>query len=527
MKIQKVWLLVFVLAFVFYAACDSDDDDDDNDNDDNNDDVVDDDTTADDDSADDDANPPDEPEHFDIHIVYGYPALLEKHFTEMFLENTGFVRDGEVWTFADAYGDRTYSVRQGWTAEALVTALTTEDAFVIFAGHSNFGFGATFTDNPWASELMNITGIDDIFNIASEHVAVQYRYFIEHQAYPNFVIQTEQIAVHPLNYLTESLGLERFENIDGIEPGMNFPDVQGEGLDLFHFRAPEPDPMYPLDELLIRLLGLNMELDDRMLIANGGAADLPAGLKYKVLLYKSCYSGLYFLDNLQRGVVFYTTKSPSVFRPTIWIFLTGLIKGSSWATIKNAMNDIDEVYDFYIFDEAKRSTQSVEDPLTVPADLRRQFISAMVPTANEMTIGDWLNLLAQPRTAIMCCGSVIDNGGQILAARWALGGLGEPALTALLDELDLAPAFYKANLLYALAEFDDVRARVALRVSLHDTREVVTVTTPHPGRPLRIADIAYNILAQQMGDAELINPLSVYDPPSLRDLCLRELQERL
>ena len=477
---------------------------------------------ADDDSRSHDDDQPPEPQEFLIFIIYGYPGEMERSTVDFFLKMNGFVRDQDRWTFEDIYGQRRFVVREGTTAESLLEALSTEEAYVIFAGHSNFGLGPTFAENWWNGSVENITGLQDFLNFGSAHVSIQYRYLVEHQAYPNLVIQPEQIADHPLNYYTDFLHLERFENIDGIRPGTAFPDPHGEGLDIYHYRAPGYEVGNLLDKFLYWLFGIDMHLENTMLIVNGGGDDLPE-LKYKALFYKSCNSDLYFLDNLNHGTVFYTNSTPSYFRPTIWIFLDGLIKGCSWETIKNAMNKLDDIYGYYVFDEAGASTGRSQAPPELDPQEKSMFIREMIGTFNDRTIKDWLALLEQPQFSMVWRGEVIDTGGEILAAQWALAEKGDVALTLLLEELDEAAPFYKANLLYALSEFEDPAAEEAIVQSLGDLRFTPGDLPFAFGLPLRICDVAYNIIARQLNDPRLYRPLAGTDTLRFRDEWIGEL----
>jgi hypothetical protein len=338
--LAAVWLL-FALA-----ACETNESDDDN-----NDTPTDDDDSspADDDNDNNNDTTPDEPDDMEIFVVYGFPGLLERLTVDLYLEKAGFAQTGNEWSRDDA--DRTIFVHEAWNAAALTEALSTEGAYVVFVGHSNFGLGPIFTDETWVHKLDWVTGIDDFFHLGNGLSSIQYRYMIEGQSYPNFRVKPAQIADHPLNYLTATLQLERFENIDGVDPGEAFPDVQGQGLDIYHYTAPpwiqddgallfEP-PLPPLGPILP---------GTEMLIVNLGESSLPE-LRYKALLWKSCYSGLYFLDELQHGVVFYTLASPSYLVPTIQAFLDGVIRGQSWTKINTRLNNLDDIYGYRVFEE--------------------------------------------------------------------------------------------------------------------------------------------------------------------------------
>jgi hypothetical protein len=483
-----LWLIV---AAVFLAACGEADDRDRAP-------ATDDDQAAPDDDGggsddDDDDQTPFGPPESVIYIVYGYPGLMERPFVRLYLQAAGFARDGEDrWVYAA--GTQRWTVIEGRSVEALRAALSTEGAHVIFTGHSNFGLGPVFVDWPFAEGVEAVEDIGDFFSMGSEHVAIQYRYLVEDQKYPNFIVKPGQIAVHPANYLTAALGLERFVNTDGVGIGETFGDVQGEGLDQYHYHAPLGTPFDWWIILLARLIGLNLMPGLERLIVADGASELP-DLKYKTLLWKSCESGLYFLDNLQHGLVFYTMGDVSMFIPTVWLYVAGLIGGQSWDAILANLNALDDLYEYIDFagDNGGRRQAGGAAP---PVDVRRLFLRAM----GVEIVGDdpapWIDKLREPRINVMRDGEPLDNSGDLLAARWALAAMGEDGLLAILAKIDEAEPAFKTNLLSAATEFRDTRVTDALRGALGDDRVVPRLGVATATAPDRVCDAAQRGLAR-------------------------------
>jgi hypothetical protein len=279
--------------------------------------------------------------------------------------------------------------------------------------------------------------------------------------------------------------------------------------------------MYRLDEIIAQLLGHSMEFEDTMIISQGGAADLPE-LKYKVLFWKSCYSGVYFVDNLNRGVVFYTLASPSISRPTVWIFLNGLIRGNDWESIKRGLNNFDDIHDYYDFTGGK-SKPSAQRPIEMSHEEKMNYIEYTATLGQKHEIKDWIDLLNKPSYSLFAHGEYLDSAGEILAARWALKEMGEPALTSLIDGVSRARADVKANYLYALSEFDDPRALDPIADALTDRRGILNRSVESLGRPLRICDVAYNILTRKLNISEAFGPLATVHSIEFRDRCIDEI----
>jgi hypothetical protein len=392
------------------ADDDTADDDDDttpvDDDDDDDDDTVDDDDTADDDdTSEENIYPPDEAT---LYLMYGYPSMLESNAVDAYLAIAGGSYNGTYWTWSD--GKRSYTIRQYHGPEALIDGVQDPNGIVVYAGHSNFGLGATFTwgdlpgtvtlttgsdtvttsedlsselsagdairfpsdaatavdrfeeftvDAVYASSinvsgnyqgstctetaqvpealenhshLDYIQGIDDIFNIGSDMVAINYPYLRESQAYPHFELQPEDIVENPVNYTVPYLNIDRFPN-HNVPPGATFGTVGTDGYGNPYHYYDTADGYYKT-------------------IVHGGAGDLPTdNMHYQMSFIRSCNSGRYYSETFQRGVLFYSTTDDSNYEGAlVYIFVRGIIEHYTHDEMLAALNAANPIYEYIDFD---------------------------------------------------------------------------------------------------------------------------------------------------------------------------------
>lgn len=232
---------------------------------------------------------------------------------EAFLRTQRAGKEGDTYYASNPKLKRYLSIQIGTTPEAFRQALQTPGAWVCFRGHANYGLGAIFNVNP--------TCISDFMNISSELVAINWRYLVEKQAYPNLWVSDEEIAVSPQNYCTP-IGVQRFPNDNGVGVCESFGEVQGKGIERYHYQY-----FYLFSSFFD---------DISKLVVHGGKHDLPDNLQYAVLYYQSCNSGAYYSESFQRGVFFYTTSDSLAI--THDIFLKGIFLGWNWEEMKFRMN---------------------------------------------------------------------------------------------------------------------------------------------------------------------------------------------
>jgi len=266
----------------------------------------------------------------DVFILEAYPAYdAERRLIEAYLRSlAAHGKEGDVYYAADATSGRYLSIRIQHTPEAFAQALQTPGAVVGFTGHSNFGLGALFSDLPDHSHIEWVSTLGDFMNVSSDLVGMAWPYLVQDQAYPNLGVQEDEIAQYPENYCTP-IGVQRFPNDRGVGICETFGEVQGEGMDRYHY-------------LVTGLVGEGVRL-----IVHGGAADLPSPLRYAVLYYRSCNSGAYYSESFQHGVLFYTTFDSLIGAQDV--FVQGILLGWDRETLKRELNRRQNNNDYFDF----------------------------------------------------------------------------------------------------------------------------------------------------------------------------------
>lgn len=142
-----------------------------------------------------------------IYLVDGYSknALFLPRCYE-YLAGIGATEQGGVWVYTNPVKGVTYHIFTVRTPEAMEFALKDEGSHIVFNGHSNFGFGATFADS---REIQN-QRIDNIFfvdddrftNYSTEMVSVKPDGMRYGQAYPNWnpVFKDGRSALMPYTF---------------------------------------------------------------------------------------------------------------------------------------------------------------------------------------------------------------------------------------------------------------------------------------------------------------------------------------
>ena len=337
---SRIWWLAVVCAFA--VGCPDggiivDDDDDDTA-------MPDDDTGADDDtSGDDDTAMPDDdtgdddtaeepiihpPPNARIFIMFAYPAVLEAASVDAYLAVAGGSFNGTYWTWSD--GSRHYEIQMYEEESGFIEGVQTPGSIVVYAGHSNYGLGATFSDLENHSDIEHVETVDDLFNIGTELVAINPTYLIEEQKYPNFVLDADDIAVDPANYVVPYIHEERFPNDQGVAPGDTFSPI---GTDAYG---------YPIHYYDANTGGA------RTIVVNG-QSEVPQNLQYEALFFRSCSSSGYYIENFDHGVFFYSTAEVDYSAAIVYRFIKGIIEGESWNAIRDTLNGVDPIYGFFDF----------------------------------------------------------------------------------------------------------------------------------------------------------------------------------
>jgi PKD repeat protein len=123
--------------------------------------------------------------------MFIFPGYASKDATadiNALLQDMGAIGTNGIWTYRDYSQDKDIVIRIGHSNEEMKQALMTEDAHVLYFGHSNYGLGALFaTLGETREQVINdLFYIDDdrIFNFSSPWVHVNVRGMRTGQAYP-------------------------------------------------------------------------------------------------------------------------------------------------------------------------------------------------------------------------------------------------------------------------------------------------------------------------------------------------------
>lgn len=206
-------------------------------------------------------------------------------------------------------------------------ALSRQDAYVAFSGHSNYGIGLA-----WDKKCRQIS---DFFNIGSPTTGVVWGSpwidgILEQQ--PELQILDKDIAVNPTNYVN-ALRYERFFNHAGIYEGQPIPyignrapnnvfrKIYGSGNARFHYYALK-DQQNPTIILRVRYPGCD---------------DLPI-LRYKWLFIDSCYSGVYYGDSFKHGVFFYSVTKTQIESDSLKRFVQAVIEDKTPDQLGQTLN---------------------------------------------------------------------------------------------------------------------------------------------------------------------------------------------
>ncbi len=142
-----------------------------------------------------------------IYLVDGYSknALFLPRCYE-YLAGIGAIEQGGVWVYTNPVKGVTYHIFTVRTPEGMELALKDEGSHIVFNGHSNFGFGATFADSREIQnqQIDNIYFVDDdrFTNYSTEMVSVKPDGMRYGQAYPNWnpVFKDGRSALMPYTF---------------------------------------------------------------------------------------------------------------------------------------------------------------------------------------------------------------------------------------------------------------------------------------------------------------------------------------
>jgi hypothetical protein len=223
----------------------------------------------------------------------------------------------------DAQGnDKIWVVEIASDEDGLRAGLSSGGRYVVFDGHSNFGFGPDFLGSDQINRISDFTN----FGARYTDVPLTFRKLIRNPANPNApvnfgdpygnpVVPDAEIEAAPTNYKPLPVNEERFPNIDGVGVGQFFPK-QGQGFDTFHY---------------------HIQGGAKRLMIDAPKSDLPANLAYKTFFYNACGTGPDYIENFKHGDYIYTNKSCFVHQGTK-IYVQGVIEGKRTEQIMPLLN---------------------------------------------------------------------------------------------------------------------------------------------------------------------------------------------
>ncbi len=274
--------------------------------------------------------------NFGLGITFAYVVLPG---TATLTQNSDDVATSHDLTATVSAGDTVRfasdaaSALNGWesfTVDAITA--TTIDISSNYQGTSCTANVQHAQDVPNHSNIDYVHAIDDIFNLGSDQVAINFEYLHNEQAYPNFMLDPSDIAQNPVNYLVPGINVERFPNYQGVAPGDSFGVIaQDPWGNPYHYQDAH-DGFYKT-------------------IVNGGAADMPANPQYAVSFIRSCNSGRYYGETFDRGVIFYAEEDADYEIAITYLFVKGIIEDMSYDEMKALMNDADPMYEYFNFNE--------------------------------------------------------------------------------------------------------------------------------------------------------------------------------
>jgi hypothetical protein len=286
----------------------------------------------------------------------------------------------------------------------------------------------------------------------------------------------------------------------------------------------------------------------------------PAKLRYARIFYDGCLSGLYYLDGFHHGVVFYTVGD--TYFSEFETYLRGYMQGASDAQLWAALQDLQNLYDYYDFSRSpkEQNTQQAESPEVIaefhprfgtlarrwarsPPDrvleaLRRPefihnerssrtFVLAAFQDRQPAAIALALRQMALPlieRTE----GHRLSKIRGLIAARRILEAFPEAAIPPLLEAYEKADLMTKGNIIRASGkisrgpEIKNLLLRALADQSFCDKEDWQTT-----GTPLRLCDLAYNELVLHYGVKGVLRTISSPYTIDTRDYHIGVLKAKL
>ena len=222
----------------------------------------------------------------------------------------GVKKDQRTDPYVIRRDDACYAVFIGNTEKFAKLAISAQDGYVVFNGHSNFGMGLAFSTG--------LAGISQFMNVGEGLVLINWRYMRDNQGHPAFWIEDPEYGDDPSTaelydpWVGPANVVGALRTVPAIRFFSNRPS--GEAIQAHLTRG-----LRKYEDWHSR------EGADRFVIAHSGATDMPTK-RWKKLFLNSCNSGPYYYDVFSHGTLFYTTGEcvPSV---TTKVFLEAIVDG--------------------------------------------------------------------------------------------------------------------------------------------------------------------------------------------------------
>jgi PKD repeat protein len=282
------------------------------------------------------------------------------------LKDMGATGSGDTWYYTNSKG-KNFVIHIIDTTDAFMTALKTDNAHIIFNGHSNYGLGGTFYRG---SEILDQV-IDDIYyiddarftHVSTPMVSVNISALQTHQAYPNwrpvFRDGTNGVMPHtfsegtpPYNYyITYQLPGDptyyRVELADGSYL-QRFPDSGVPAWYSASGLAPDPakDKKYFITNSSTSTDPYKPHFGSKTIVYGNKDFD-QSELKYSRMFYAACNSCNYYAGNFNRGILYCTTSDSEMY--TAVNYLQDYLKGMSDEAIVKDLNIYQDIHEMINF----------------------------------------------------------------------------------------------------------------------------------------------------------------------------------
>jgi PKD repeat protein len=323
-----------------------------------------------------------------IFIFSGYSrssGKSVKNFIERMLEEIGAFRADNRWIYWNQINDRISFIEfiygpAGYTK--WTEALQLENAHLIYIGHANYGAGHVFAnsdDEIRSQAIYDARSVDDdrFLNFQSKYFSLPIDYFINSQAFPDFqpIFNDGVSAVMPYKfndpeffgdpdnpgippfnyYITYQLpGEPTHYKIETNNNGALERFIGSNKAAWYSADGEQPDPANP-DHLKYFITkpygtGVRAHYSDRTILYRRDLEIPKEAYNYSRMFLFTCNSGFYYSETYNHGILFYTLGDVASIT-TVNIYLKYYLLGMSDQEIYEAIQAVDNVFDYHNFDE--------------------------------------------------------------------------------------------------------------------------------------------------------------------------------